>query len=295
MAPKAAFLGMGLMGSAMAQNLLRAGFALTVYNRTVERTTAAAKAGAGVALSPSAAVAGAEIVCLCVSNGAAVNDVLFGSDGAAESLAPGTLVIDFSTIAPAEARAIGARLQGRKIRFVDAPVTGGDVGARNATLTIMAGGSADDVHAAEAVFSAVGKSVVHMGPVGSGQLTKCVNQIAVALSVASMTEALVFAQRSGLDAGKVLDAIRGGAAGSWSLENYAPRVLRGDLKPGFDVNLMLKDLRIAASEADAMNLSLPVSSLVKELYTALSSPENGRYGNHALIKVYELLNRRSES
>lgn len=284
MKQKVGFIGLGIMGGAMARNLHRAGFPLRVFNRTPGKAgdLAALEARSAAELARSS-----EIVCLSVTNGRALEEILFGAAGAAGAAAPGTLFIDFSTTAPADSRRIAARLTDAGLRFLDAPVSGGDVGARNATLTIMVGGREEDVAYAMGALEAVGKTIVHMGPHGAGQMTKAVNQVLVALSVAAMTEGLVLAKAFGLDLERTLQAVGAGAAGSWSLQNYAPRVLRGELGPGFYARDMLKDLRIASAEAAERNVSLPATSLVQGLYTEFCAGEGRDLGNHALIRLYE--------
>jgi len=173
------------------------------------------------------------------------------------------------------------------IEFLDAPVSGGDVGARDGTLSIMVGGDEAQVAQADDVFKCLGTTIIHTGPVGNGQMTKCINQIAVGINVSAMTEALVLAKGAGLDLETTLKVISAGAAGSWCLDNYAPRILQGDLRPGFFAKHMLKDLRIALAEADSLETTLPISHLVKELYLALCAGGDAELGNHGLIRLYE--------
>ncbi|MCB0344085.1 MAG: NAD(P)-dependent oxidoreductase [Bdellovibrionales bacterium] len=289
MAERIGFIGLGIMGGAMAENLLRAGFELFVHNRTAGKTSHLESEGAVVCDSPAAVAAEAQVVCLCLSNDSAVRSVIFGDGGIVQNLRYGSLIIDFSTISPGAAREFGSELsKSYKTAFIDAPVSGGDIGAKNATLSIMAGGASDDFERAKAVFEAVGRKATLTGPVGSGQLTKAVNQLVVAITVAAMTEGLMFADKAGLNLETTLEVISSGAAGSWTLDNYAPRVLAGDLKPGFHARNMLKDLRIAIREADDLGLPLPVSDLLKSLYTGLCAHERPDFelGNHALIELY---------
>lgn len=281
------FIGLGVMGTSMARNLLRGGFEVTVFNRTREREAVLLSEGAKSAVTPRAVADGIEVLFLCVTNGLAVDEMLFGKNGAAESLRPGTVVVDFSTIAPSDARRFAAKLSAHSISFLDAPVTGGDVGARNGTLTIMVGGDPRALEKVKPMLESMGKRIIHVGDSGNGQLTKCVNQIGVVGSIAAMTEALFFAGKLGLDPATSLEVIRGGGAGSWSLENYGPRVLSGDFEPGFHVKHLLKDLRIVLEESDAAGISLPVTSLLKEYYTALGKGKGAERGVHALISLYE--------
>ncbi len=289
MSDRIAFIGLGIMGEAMASNLLEARGELSVFNRSPEKAAKLEARGAKVCASPAEAAADAEIICLCLSNDNAVKDVLFGEGGVVQNLRYNSLIIDFSTISPSMSREFAAALKhDYKAAFIDAPVSGGDIGAKQGTLTIMAGGDPSDFERARSVFEAIGKSATLAGPVGAGQLTKAVNQIVVSITVAAMTEGLMLAEKAGLDVVKTLEIIRGGAAGSWTLDNYAPRVVAGDLGPGFHARNMLKDLRIAIGEADDLGLPLPVSELLKSLYTALCAHENPdvEFGNHALIELY---------
>ena len=284
---KIGFSGVGIMGASIAKNMLNAGYSVSVYNRSSGPAAELAKFGALPMSSPTELGNSVGTVLMCVTNGQAVEEVLFGARGVFSGNFTVTRVIDFSTIPPAHARDIGARLQKKGITYLDAPVSGGDVGAKNGTLTIMVGGLPEAFTAALPLLSTTGKKILHTGPWGSGQLTKCVNQLVVAITVAAMTEGLVFAKESGLDIETTLEIISSGAAGSWALNNYAPRLLKGDFAPGFYAKDMLKDLRIALDEASTIETTLPVTSLVKELYTAFCEHDGARLGNHALIRLYE--------
>lgn len=286
------FVGTGVMGSSMVRNLLRGGCRVHVFNRTPVKSEALKIDGATAYNSLEEALQGRSEVFLSVSDDVSVCDVVAV---ALQTMKAGGLIVDLSTIRPGTARDVAQRLLEKKIGFLDAPVSGGDIGARQATLTIMAGGTRDDFDRAEPYLRFLGKKIVHMGSSGAGQMTKAVNQVMVALSVAAMTEGLVLAKSSGLNVEQVLDVVRSGAAGSWSLENYAPRILRGELGPGFFAKHMLKDLRIALSEADEHEAILPVSSLVKELYMALCAHGGENLGNHALIALYDALMKESSS
>jgi 3-hydroxyisobutyrate dehydrogenase-like beta-hydroxyacid dehydrogenase len=283
---KIGFIGLGIMGSAMAAHLLRAGYSLSLYARRAEQLTPLLEMGATKCGSPAEVAKQVSILCINVTNGSAVEEVLFGEQGAAAFLVPSAVVIVFATISPAEVRAIQGKLAPRSIHLLDAPVTGGDVGARNATLTIMVGGEAGVVNRVQPILSHLGKRIVHVGSVGNGQLMKAANQIGVALGIAAMTEAMVFAERSGLDPSLVVDVLRGGAAGSWAFENYAPRVLSGNDAPGFRAEDMLKDLRIASAEGQQHGCSLPATETLITLYEGLIKKHPGMLGNHALHRVY---------
>lgn len=283
------FVGLGTMGRSMALNMARGGVPVVVFNRTRERGEELQQqypGGIRVAQSLGELAQSAETVCLCVSDDAALEEVLFGAQGLLSAQGVVQQVVDFSTVSPAAARSVDARLKARGITFIDAPVTGGDVGARNATLTVMAGGDESAVAALQPLFALVSARVLYMGPAGAGQLTKCVNQLACAVNIAAMSEALVFAQNAGLDLEKVVSVIGGGAAGSWALSNYAPRLLRGDLQPGFSAKLQLKDLEIVARETSGMPTPFPVLAVVRDLYRVLCAQGGGELGNHALITVY---------
>lgn len=279
------FIGLGIMGSSMAKNLLRAGYPLGVYSRSREKIMSLVHSGAKHVRSPAELSAECEVLLISVSDGAALENVIFGEHGVCRASALPKVVVDLSTVSPILSRRCHTELAALGVDFLDAPVSGGDIGARNATLTIMVGG---ERHAFERVFpilGTLGNRIAHTGGSGTGQLTKCVNQVAVALGVAAMTEGLVLAAAAGLDLQETLDVIRSGAAGSWSLDNYAPRLLSGDFKPGFRAEHMLKDLRIALEEAKSIGIDLPVTDLVCSLYTRLC--EGGEeLGNHALLKIY---------
>lgn len=269
----------------MAANLATRGFSVTGYSRTLSKVERLAAKGIIPAASLEELGKSSDAIMLSVSDGAAVRDVLFGPQALTAALKPGTLIIDTSTISPAETIDIAARCSALGLDFVDAPVTGGDIGARNATLTVMVGASHSAFARAVPLLEAIGKKIAHMGEVGSGQKTKAVNQVCVALSVVAMTEGLRFAELNGLDLAKTLDVISSGAAGSWSLSNYAPRILKNDLAPGFSAEHMLKDLRIAISELPK-GMVLPGLEQAKELFEQLTELGPATFGNHALIEVY---------
>lgn len=279
------FIGLGIMGGAMAKNLLDAGFEVAVWNRSPEKMSGLVEAGAKGGSSPMDVGASCDILLTCVTNDQALEDVLLGEQGALKAESTPSLVIDFSTVSSATVRSLGEELSKRSIAMIDAPVSGGDVGAKNGTLVIMAGGEKADIERAANVFEVLGKKSTHTGPLGSGQLTKCVNQLVVAVTISAMTEGLLFAEDAGLDLQTTLDVISGGAAGSWALDNYAPRLLAGDLQPGFYARDMLKDLRIALEQADRQSTSTPIAQSVTSQFEELISKEPD-VGNHALIQLY---------
>jgi 3-hydroxyisobutyrate dehydrogenase len=258
-----------------------------VYNRNADKAETLVADGAILCPTPKEVAEQSEILMLCVTNQQAVEQLLFGEAGVVEAQSLPKIVVDFSTIPPRSAKEFSSKLIEKQVRFVDAPVSGGDIGAAKGTLTIMAGGASQDISFLRPVFELLGKNIVHTGPVGSGQLTKSVNQLVIGISVAAMTEGLLLARESGLDLSTTLKVLTGGAANSWSLENYAPRILEGDLEPGFYAKDMLKDLRIALGVADGLGVSLPAGGLVKELYTGLCADSDSEIGNHALIKLYD--------
>jgi len=284
---KIGFIGLGIMGASMASNLLKKGFEVHVYNRSVEKASALIIEGAILEETPQAVAEKSEAVLSCVTNDLALEDLIFGEQGVAQAESLPSHFVDFSTIPPSSAISISERLESKGVAFLDAPVSGGDVGAKNGTLSVMVGASSADFETLMPVFEAVGKTITHTGEVGCGQLTKSVNQLVVGTTVAAMTEGLMLAQESGLNLETTLKVITGGAANSWTLENLGPRVIAGDLKPGFYAKDMLKDLIISLGVADDKNLVLPISAMVKELFAGLCSGENQEVGSHALIKLYQ--------
>ena len=283
------FIGLGIMGGGMARNLLRAGFPLTVWNRTASRMDALAAEGATPAESPADLASRSDIIITCVSDTQDVEEVLLGERGAIHGAPPGALVIDMSTISPQATNAIAARLAARGVRFLDAPVSGGSEGAAKGTLSIMVGGEAADVERAMPAFQAMGKTVTHVGGVGAGQTVKLVNQILVVGNCLAMCEALLFAQAGGVDLEKALAAVAGGAAGSWMLSNRGPQILRRDWRPGFTIDLQQKDIRLVLGAADEFGVPLPGTALIFQLYRTLQARGLGGEGNHALIKALEHL------
>ncbi len=284
-------IGTGIMGAPMARNLLKAGFPVTVTNRTLERARALAKDGATVVPTPREVAERSDVVVTMVVDSPDVETALFGADGVASGAHEGLLAIDMSTISPARTRELAERAAANRppFRTVDAPVSGGEVGAIEARLSIMIGGEAADVERARPIFEALGKTIVHIGGHGAGQACKLANQIAVALNNLGVSEALVFAASQGIDLEKVRQVIAGGAGSSWAMQNYAPKMLAGDFRPGFMVDLQQKDLRLVLGDADAAHLALPGTALAHHLYNALQAAGEGRDGNHALMRVIERL------
>ena len=277
-------VGLGTMGGAMAANLARAGFPLAAWNRTPGRSGELEALGVGIAATPRALATTSDIVLVCVSDTPDVEAVLFGPDGVAEGGAPGVLVIDCSTIDPAGSRRFAARLGERGIGYVDAPVTGGSEGARNATLAILVGGAPADVERARPVLETIGRTVTHFGPVGSGQAAKAVNQVILAAGYLGVAEGLVLALKAGLDPHQVVEALSGGAAQSWVLANRSGRMLANEYPLGFKVSLHLKDLGIALDLARASGAVLPVTALVAQLEAGLVATGHGDDDMSALAR-----------
>ncbi|MDI9403861.1 MAG: NAD(P)-dependent oxidoreductase [Limnohabitans sp.] len=277
------WIGTGIMGGAMAGHLLAAGAPLKVHTRTRARAEALLTAGAAWAATPAEATRDVDVVCVNVSLPEELDAVFFGPDGVSQALRSGQLVIDFGTSRPSDARRIAEAALARGAEALDAPVSGGDVGARNATLSIMVGGNANAFDRALPIFHRLGKTVVRLGESGAGQRTKIVNQMLVATSTIGMCEAVHFAQTAGLDTEKVLAAVGGGAAASWSIATLAPRVLRGDFEPGFSAQNLLKDLRIARDEAHELGLALPVVEHCLRRYESLVATGHGARGTQGLV------------
>jgi len=283
------FVGLGIMGKPMARNLLKAGYALTVYSRRRETVEALIAEGAQGAYSPREVGERSTVVITMVTDTPDVQQVVLGSDGLLSSLPSGGTIIDMSTISPTATREIAVATQTKGIHFLDAPVSGGEGGAIAGTLSIMVGGQASVFNTCLPILQAMGKNIIHVGPSGSGQLVKLCNQIAVAVTNLAMSEALIFAAKAGVNLEHMHQAISGGAAGSWQLSNLAPRVFQRDFAPGFMVKLQQKDLRLVLQEADRLQLALPATSLVHNLFKALESMGAENEGTQALVKVLERL------
>ena len=282
-------IGLGIMGRPMAQNLLKAGYPLTVYNRSRGPAESLAAMGAAIAGSPREVAAVSDVVITMVTDTPDVEQVILGPGGVIESARPGLVVIDMSTISPKVTRSIASRLSAAGAEMLDAPVSGGDKGAREATLTIMVGGEERIFDECLPVLQALGKKIVLMGGSGAGQLTKLANQILVAGNMMGVCECLVFAKKSGLDPKRVIDSLSAGAASSWSLINLGPKAADGDFAPGFKIKLLQKDLKLVLSSADELGMSLPSTSAAHQLYNSLEASGRGEEGTQALIRVYEQL------
>jgi 2-hydroxy-3-oxopropionate reductase len=285
-----AFLGIGLMGEPMARNLLNAGFQVTIWNRTISKTAALVAAGARLASSPAAGVSDAAAVILMLENGAVVTEVLF-RQGVAAACRPGTLIIDMSSIAPAIAEDHARILTERELRYIDAPVSGGTVGAATGTLAIMAGGSAADIESAAPVFRALG-TVTQVGPHGRGQLCKLVNQAIVAVTIGAVAEGLILARAGGADPAQVRKAILGGFCQSRILEEHGQRMIDRNFVPGGVIKNQLKDLDAVLEVSRKLGLHLPLTERVHELFAALAESGHGDLDHSALILQLEAMNQR---
>ena len=283
------FIGLGIMGRGMVQNLLEAGFRVRVWNRTAERMTGLVNAGAEAGSDPADVAAQTDIAITCVSDTPDVEAVILGDRGVLAGSDPGSLVVDMSTISPSVTRDIAAQLLDSDVQMLDAPISGGSEGAAKGTLSIMVGGAPEHVARAMPAFEAMGKTITHVGPIGAGQTVKLVNQIVVVVNMLAAAEGLRFAQAAGGDLEKTLDAITGGAAGSWMLANRGPQVVARDWRPGFMIDLQQKDLRLALEAADEMGVPLLGTGTVFQLYRTLQKAGLGREGNHGLAKAVENL------
>jgi 3-hydroxyisobutyrate dehydrogenase len=277
------WVGLGIMGAPLVGHLLAAGHEVTVWSRRRESGEAALAAGAVWADSPAEVAAASEVTCTMVGFPADVREVVLGEQGTLAGAAAGDVLVDLTTSEPALAVEVAAAAAARGVGSVDAPVSGGDVGAREATLVVMCGGADEDVARARPVLEPLARTMQHLGGPGAGQHAKMTNQIAIASGMVAVCEALVYAERAGLDLEQVLATIGGGAAGSWTLSNLAPRAVRGDFAPGFKVDHFVKDLGIALAEARRMRLALPGLALAEQLYVAVQARGGGRQGTHALL------------
>ncbi|WP_053958975.1 2-hydroxy-3-oxopropionate reductase [Sulfobacillus thermosulfidooxidans] len=283
------FIGLGIMGGPMAMNLLRAGFPLTVYNRTRNKETSLVAEGAVAADSPAATADASDVVITMLPDTPDVESVYFGVDGVFNRVRPGHLLIDMSTVSPAIARKIHQAAVERGADSLDAPVSGGDVGAKAGTLSIMVGGSVDAFERARPIFQAMGKNIVHVGDAGAGQVTKACNQIVVALTIEAVGEALVLAKKSGVDPSRVRQALLGGFAQSRVLDVHGQRALEGRFEPGFRIRLHRKDLTIALEAAQQLEVSVPVTAMVHDMMNSVLAQGWGEQ-DHSIL-IYELARR----
>lgn len=284
---KIGFIGTGVMGSGIIKNMLKAGYAVTVFNRTKAHADPVVKAGATWVQSPKKVAQDSEIVFTMVGFPQDVEEVYFGDNGIFAGTTAGQMVVDMTTSTPTLAKKIGAYGKEHQIQVLDAPVSGGDIGAQKGTLTIMVGGDKSAYEGLQPIFKAIGQQGNYFGLAGSGQHAKMANQIMIAGTMTGMSEMLVYAQAAGLDLPKVLQTLESGGADNWSMENYAPRILKDDYTPGFFAKHFLKDLRIALNEADKMHLNLPATDAARNLYARLVDEKGlGNNGTQALVKLW---------
>ena len=276
------WIGTGVMGSSMVGHLMKAGFSATVYNRSKAKAEGLLAQGAKWADSPQQVAAASDVIFSIVGFPADVREVLLGETGALSGAAAGSILVDMTTSEPSLAVEVYQAAKAKGVASVDAPVSGGDIGAKNATLSIMVGGDKDVVDALTPCWNAMGKTLVHQGGAGAGQHTKAVNQVLIASNMVGVCEALLYAYKAGLDLPTVLKSVGSGAAGSWSLNNLGPRIMDNNFDPGFFVEHFIKDMGIALAEAKQMGLCLPGLALANQLYVSLKSLGYGRHGTHAL-------------
>jgi 3-hydroxyisobutyrate dehydrogenase len=289
MSERIGFIGLGIMGHGMVLNLLKAGFDVRVWNRTASRMEALVREGANRSNNPADLASKSDIIITCVSDTPDVEEVIVGKNGVIHGIKSGSLVVDMSTISPKVTQDIASELSEKGVSMLDAPISGGSEGAAHGTLSIMVGGDAEQVKRAMPAFEAMGKTITHVGGIGSGQKVKLVNQILVVVTMLGVSEALMFAQAGELDLQKTLDAVTGGAAGSWMLSNRGPQVIERDWRPGFTIDLQQKDLRLVLEAADQMGVPAIATALVFNLYRSLQAQGLGSEGNHALVKALEHL------
>jgi 3-hydroxyisobutyrate dehydrogenase len=283
------FIGLGIMGCPMAGRLLDAKHPLVVHSRTKSRASRLIARGARFLESPAEVARESDIVFICVTDTPDVEAVIRGDDGIAASARSGLIIVDHSTISPSATRQLAEDLAKSGTHFLDAPVSGGDSGARDGTLSIMVGGDQSAFDRVEPLLRILGQTITYCGPSGTGQLTKLVNQILVSVTNLAVCEALTFARKHRLDLEKTITALAGGAAGSWQLANLGPRMIAGDFRPGFTINLQQKDLQLVLQAGEQSKTSLPAASLAHQLFTAAQAAGHGKDGTQALFTVVEKL------
>ncbi len=280
------FIGIGVMGKSMARNIMRGGYAMRVYTRTRDKADELVREGAVWEDSVASLAAACDVVFTIVGFPPDVEEVYLGEQGILAHMRPGGYAVDMTTSRPDLAARIAAAAAQKGIHALDAPVSGGDIGAREARLSIMVGGDRESFEAVQPLFELMGKNIVHQGSPGSGQHTKMCNQIAIAAGMMGICESLAYAVKAGLDPQTVLRSIESGAAGSWGLSNLAPRIIRGDYAPGFFVKHFIKDMTIAIESAEAMGADLPGLKLARQLYEKLAAQGDADSGTQALFKLY---------
>jgi 3-hydroxyisobutyrate dehydrogenase len=285
------WIGTGVMGRWMCQHLITKGYKATVYNRSKDKATPLLEAGAAWAATPRKVAEQSDVVFAIVGFPKDVREVFLGADGALAGSKSGAILLDMTTSEPSLAREIHDAAKAKGVFSVDAPVSGGDVGAKNAALSIMVGGDADVVAAVQPLLECMGKTIVHQGGAGAGQHTKMVNQILIASNMVGVCEALLYGHKAGLDLKTVMQSVSVGAAGSWSLTNLGPRIIDRNFEPGFFVEHFIKDMGIALDEAKRMKLALPGLALANQLYLAVQAQGWGRKGTQALYLALETLSK----
>ena len=286
---KIGWIGTGLMGNPMVKHLLNAGFNVNVHNRTKQKAQDLIDLGCTWYPTPGQLAANSDIVVTIIGSPAEVEACYFGSEGILKAVLPGTILIDMTTTKPTLSIKISEQAALKQVEFIDAPVSGGQVGAINGTLSVMIGGKPAVVESVRPLFEAFAKNIVHQGPAGAGQHTKMCNQITIAGTLIGVCEGLIYGVKAGLDPNTLLESISKGAAGCWSLDVLAPKIVKGDYSPGFSVDNFVKDLTIALEEADTFKLSLPGLALVKQLYISIQAMGKGSCGNQALYLALERL------
>jgi 3-hydroxyisobutyrate dehydrogenase len=284
---KIGWIGTGVMGRSMCGHLIKAGYHATIYTRSKDKAADLIAAGARWVDSPMAVAQATDVIFAIVGFPKDVREVFLGEKGILAGSKPGNIMVDMTTSEPSLAVEIYNAAKAKGVHSLDAPVSGGDIGAKNAALSIMVGGDTDACAAVKPLFDCMGKTIVHQGAAGSGQHTKMVNQILIASGMIAVCEAMLYAYKSGLDAKTVLQSVSVGAAGSWSLQNLGPRIIDRNFEPGFFVEHFIKDMGIALAEAERMNLCLPGLALAKQLYEAVRAQGYGRKGTHALMLAME--------
>ncbi len=283
------WVGTGVMGSSMCGHLAAKGFAMTVYNRSPGKAQPLVDKGAKWAQTPQQVAQQSDVVFAIVGFPKDVREVFLGDDGLLAGAKSGNVLVDMTTSEPSLAREIAEAAKAKKVAGIDAPVSGGDVGAKNAALSIMVGGDKEVVEAVRPLFECMGKTIIHQGPAGAGQHTKMVNQVLIASNMIGVCEALLYGFKAGLDLKTVLQSVGGGAAASWQLNNLGPKMIDGNFEPGFYAEHFVKDMTIALSEARRMNLAMPGLGLVAQLFNAVQAQGLGRKGTHALYRALDRL------
>ena len=286
---KVGYIGLGLMGKSIARNILKAGFPVMVYNRSQAAVEELVAEGAQRAASPAEMAARVDVIFTNLPDSPDVEQVVLGSGGILEGAHPGLIFVDNSTIKPASARLVAEKLAAQGVQALDAPVSGGDIGARNGTLAIMVGGPAAALETVRPIFEVMGKTITHVGDSGAGQIAKAANQIMVAAQMVAMGELLIFAQKAGADPQKVVEAIRGGAAQCWTLDVKPPRLFAGNRQPGFKASMQAKDLNIVLETARQYGIPLPSAAVDAQLFNSMTQLEMGGLDNSAVLNIIEML------